>query len=463
MKTISTKALNVFSKTLIFSALAFCLVNTAKSQVCSSPSTVIYSLSNAGGIYPITVSNGNVGSIVNSTSYGSSTSANGIGYNTNNGLFYYFQVAISGAKTFVSYNPATNTYKTLASSSISATINRGCVNFNGTGYYGLDNNGNLYYYDISGDSWTLICSSFKDQFGNTVSSVFSTENSGDIAIDGYGNLWICASNGSKWALYELPAPLPTTNVLSLTVQQIVALTSTPAGLGFVGIAFDPTGNIYMGTTTDLYELQNTTTLVHMGTFSQTGICGDLTSCSYPYAILPVSWENFSVTSQSNKSVSVSWEVSEQINNSGYYVEHSTDGANWDKLDFITNKNSNEQTIAYNFNDNNPSAGKNYYRVCQVDIDGKESYSEIKSVNIDNNGVLNTITLWPNPARDAVKIQNNISGAIARIYSQSGSVVSEVRLQSGTNTINISNLSFGAYIVNIKDANGKSYNQKFIKE
>jgi hypothetical protein len=41
--------------------------NAAFAQVCSNPGGVIYSLSNAGGIYPITVSNASVGSVVNST------------------------------------------------------------------------------------------------------------------------------------------------------------------------------------------------------------------------------------------------------------------------------------------------------------------------------------------------------------------------------------------------------------
>jgi len=438
-------------------------MNNARAQVCSSPSTTIYSLSNAGGIYPITVSNANVGTIVNSTSYGTSTSANGIGYNTVNGMFYYFQVALSGAKTFVSYNPTTNIYKTLNSSTISATINRGCVSFNGTGYYGLDNSGNLYYYNIAADSWTLICSSFKDQFGNNASTVFSTESSGDIAIDGNGNLWICASNGSNWALYELMAPLPTTSVATITVKQIKALTATPAGLGFVGIAFDPTGNIYMATTTDLYELQNTSTLVHTGTFSTAGVCGDLASCSYPYAILPVVFENFSVATGNNRSVAVSWEVSQQVNNSGYYVEQSTDGINWSKLGFVANNVNNGISSFYSFNDANPVSGKNYYRICQVDLDGKESYSEIKSVNIDESAAGNMISLWPNPAKDVIKIKNDFNGAVARIYSQSGAVMSEIRLQAGVNSINISNLSFGAYIVNVKGPGGKSNNQKFIKE
>jgi hypothetical protein len=84
------------------------------------------------------------------------------------------------------------------------------------------------------------------------------------------------------------------------------------------------------------------------------------------------------------------------------------------------------------------------------------------VSIQNITVSN-LQIWPNPAKDVIKIQNNSNCTIARIYSQSGSMVNESVLKSGTNSMNVSMLPFGAYIVNIKDANGQNYNMKFIKE
>jgi len=464
MKNLFTKASTNVSKVFILCIAFISIINNSRAQVCSSPSTTIYSLSNAGGIYPITVSNANVGSVVNSTSYGSSTSANSIGYNTVNGLFYFFQIAISGTKTFVSYNPTSHVYTTLASSSIAATVNRGCVNFNGTGYYCLDVNSNLYYYNIGANTWTFICSTFKDQFGNNVSSSFTSESSGDMAVDGYGNLWIVCSNGSQYGLFELVAPLPTSSVASITLNRVIApTTSTPAAIGFTGIAFDPSGNIYMATSTDLYVMKSGLALTHIGAFSVANVNGDLTSCSYPYSVLPVLWQNFTVTSQENKSVSVSWEVSQQINDKGYYVEHSVDGANWNQIGFIANSGDDKNVAQYSFTDENPVSGKNYYRICQVDIDGKQSYSEIKELNIDINAG-NTVNVWPNPAKDVIHVQNNNEGySIARIYNLSGALIGESKMQAGINTINVSNLSFGIYIVNIKTADGQSYNKKFIKQ
>lgn len=49
---------------------------------------------------------------------------------------------------------------------------------------------------------------------------------------------------------------------------------------------------------------------------------------------------------------------------------------------------------YSFNDNSPSYGTNYYRLKQIDNDGKFSFSKILSINIDNK--IDIVT-YPNPS------------------------------------------------------------------
>jgi hypothetical protein len=464
MKQIATATLNSVFRTLAFSAALMAASSLSNAQVCNNPGSVIYALSNSGNVYPVTVSTGAVAPAVNSTSLGSTSSANGIGYNTVNGLFYYFQNANNGgSQQFVSFNPITNTYTTLAPAPITGIAYKGCVSFNGTGYYCLDAKGNLCYYDITTNTWVLTCSSFMDQYGNNAGTIFSNEYSGDIAIDGLGNMWIVTSSPSTWGLYKLSAPLPTTIVSSLTVKQLVVpTTATPTGVNFVGIAFDPTGNIYMGTNNDLYLLQNNFSLTHLAAFSTGGICGDLTSCNYPFGILAVSFQNIAAVANENKSVSVSWVVSEQAGTKGYYVEHSTNGSSWNQLGFEPGGAAGESNAQYSFVDNNPDNGTNFYRIEELDIDGSGNYSETRTVSIKN-AASSHLQVWPNPAKGQINIQNNNNYISARIYTQSGALAGESALKQGANAMNVSALRFGAYIVNVKDANGNSYNMKFIKE
>lgn len=464
MKSISLNYIQR-KKTALAFMLACLSVFTSEAQVCKNPASTIFALSNSGTIYPVSVSNAAVGAAVNATPLNSTSSANAIGYNPLNGLFYYFQDAVSGSQQFVSYNPATSTYTTLASSPIMGIVYKGCVSFNGIGYYCLDSKGNLCYYNISTNSWTLIGSAFVDQYGNNVSTVLNTEPSGDIAIDGLGNLWIISSSASNYGLYKLLAPLPTTPTASIKVNQLVApTTSTPAAIVFVGIAFDPLGNIYMATNNDLYLLSQTSySLSHIGAFSTAGICGDLTSCNFPFAVLPVTFSHFNVSIENNQSVILSWGVTQQSNNKGFFVEESVDGIRWSDKKFIAAAETNNMDTQYSFVDDNPVNGGSYYRIKQVDQDGNERFSDIKAVAINiANG--SKIQVWPNPTRGNVKINNNSeSYAVARVCNQSGSEISEHRLYPGLNSIDISSLSFGVYIVNVKFANGETYNQKIIKK
>ena len=440
----------------------------AQAQVCSNPNTTIYGLTAGGVIYPITVSTANVSTTVNGTGKGSANQANGIGYNSVTGIFYYFNSNPgAGSQQFVAYNPTSNTYTTLASVGTTNTIHTGCVNFNGTGYYCSDVLGNLYYYSIASNKWTTITSKIVDQSGTNVSTtVISAQTSGDMAIDGYGNLWLITSSSSNYALYEINAPLPTTAVASLTATRLIApTTTTPNGQGFEGIAFNALGQLYLSTSDDkLYKLTtpNSASLVLIGSFNTAGVGNDLTSCSYPYSILPVNWVSFTAAIN-NKSVTLVWTVSQSVNSKGFYVERSADDKTWDSLTFINDTTGNfEGESTYSFTDPNPAPGNNYYRIKQVDFNNTDNFSDTKLVSLSSS---DKISVWPNPAKDVVYIQNNDinNGAKMEIYDLFGKMIAANTLHTGNNSINVSNLSFGAYIVHISKSNGEVENQKIIKQ
>ncbi|MEO7120736.1 MAG: hypothetical protein ABIY62_06540, partial [Ginsengibacter sp.] len=258
--------------------------------MCSDPLNTIYGLDQNGNIKVININTSSVGSALNNSSAtnypGSTNSSNAIGLDIQSGLFYFFQNNSSGSQIFVSYNAATKTYQTLATSPISGSVVKGCVTADGKGYYCIDASGALCYYNIASNTWTKIGNNLVDQSNNNLATIFSNLGSGDIAIDGTGNLWIVVSSATQWGLYELPAPLPTTNTSTITLHELIAPTQpTPAGSPFGGIAYNSTGQIYMSTVNDLYILSSNFTLSHIGTFSSGGVGADLTSCNYPFSVL----------------------------------------------------------------------------------------------------------------------------------------------------------------------------------
>ena len=230
MKKISTSIYENLLPAFLFIAAFIFQPKQSNAQVCSDPLNVIYGMTNSGVVYPINVNTGNVGAALNPAYPGNATSSsNAIGYNSVNGNFYYFKRNYPASpQEFVSFNPTTNTYTILASSPVTANVNSGCVSFDGTGYYCLDMNGNLCFYDIATNVWTLITSVYVDKNGNSLTSNFTSYPSGDMAIDGLGDIWIVCSGSSKYGVFKIPAPLPKTPVANITMAQIVPVTPMPA-------------------------------------------------------------------------------------------------------------------------------------------------------------------------------------------------------------------------------------------
>jgi Secretion system C-terminal sorting domain len=453
----------------VITTAAMILFNSTRSeaQICASPATIIYGLSSAGAIYPINVTNATTGVVVKNTTYSGNavTKANGLAYNSTNGKFYYFKRNVGASpQEFVSYDPATTFVTVLAVSTCTNEVHTGCITADGLYYYSIDIDANLNCYNIVMNTWTKITSAFTDQFGNNVASVIKSQSAGDIAFDGNGRLWIVTSDNSNFAVYSINGPLPTTAVAGLTVSQRVSpLTATPSGNSIAGIAFNPTGQIFMATRGDdrLYKLNNNLTLTFIGNLGVADIGNDLTSCAFPLGVLPITWLNFSAAlSNKYNEVELTWAIAEK-NNPGFYVQYSTDGLNWRDLSFVPINMFDVEGQQYYYKHSNPAPGNNYYRIKTSNENGKDSYTQVKVVTLKSGA---TITVWPNPASSSIHINaENNSPMQVRVYDMAGRLQLNKQLPAGEKTISISSLNAGTYMLNIVTQDGLNQNQKFIKQ
>lgn len=431
-----------------------CLFINASAQVCTDPANVVYGLTNAGFIYPVNVNTGAVGSAINPAYPGNSPDqSNGLAYNQVSGKFYYFKrIPSSTIIEFVSFDPATNTYTMLSSPATTSSVYSGSITNDGTGYYCWDTQGKLFYYKIATDTWTTITSSLVDQYGKDVDSIIRAHASGDGAIDGNGNLWILPSSGSMYGLFRLNGPLPTTPVASLTVQQIVAMTPPPSK--FVGIAFTVSGEIFMcASNNSVYRLEDNLSLTLMSTMPIN--MGDLTSCNFPLSVLSSNDIHFNATLR-NGAVHTTWDA---VSNGTvtYIVERSSDNRNWHAISSAGQLRFGANNIY--FDDASPTNGKNYYRLKMVSAIYGIKYSIVKTVNVINDAKL---ALWPNPANNEVFIQNGVGATSLVIYDPAGRKIQFARLTEGINTLNLSSIKEGRYIVVIRSAEGNLSAYKVIK-
>lgn len=424
-------------------------------QICTDPVNVIYGLTNAGTIHPIDVNTGVAGAAINPAYSGNAPDqSNGIGYNNMNGKFYYFKrIPSSSITEFVSFDPATNTYSVLSSPATTSSVYSGSIAVDGLGYYCWDTQGKLFYYKFSNNTWTTITSSIVDQFGKDVDSIIRLHSSGDGAIDGSGNLWILPSSNTRYGLFRLSGPLPTTPVASVTVQQIVAMTVPPAR--FVGISFNSTGQIFMVTSSDkLYRLEDNLSLTLMSTLTIS--MGDLTSCNFPMAVLIAPDYHFTASVGNNK-VKLSWTPSQQ-GSVTYTLERSTDNRNWHAIANGNDFQYMPDKISYA--DEVPLNGRYFYR---IRINSGSNHTSYSIVRVIDSGKENTFYIWPNPVSTDLYIRNSNKQAMATIFNATGYKVGSSRIDSGLNSIDLSKYPSGKYIITIQAVHGRTTTYKLIKK
>jgi len=127
---------------------------------------------------------------------------------------------------------------------------------------------------------------------------------------------------------------------------------------------------------------------------------------FSYAVVPVELTSF-VGNIAADNVLLSWTTATETNNNGFYVEKSLDGHSWNNIGFVNGAGTTTEIHNYNYVDNNPNTGLNYYRLTQVDYDGskvviapiKVNYTGIITFNLEQN--------YPNPFNPSTTIKFQI--------------------------------------------------------
>ena len=77
-----------------------------------------------------------------------------------------------------------------------------------------------------------------------------------------------------------------------------------------------------------------------------------------------------------KSIDLQWVTASEINNDYFTVEKSTNGIDFKEMTDINGRGTTTLHSFYNWADESPNDGLNYYRLLQVDFNGDKSYSDI---------------------------------------------------------------------------------------
>lgn len=169
--------------------------------------------------------------------------------------------------------------------------------------------------------------------------------------------------------------------------------------------------------------------------------------------LPVTWLGIQAQWQNTTQAKVSWQVSEQQNVKEYIVQHSVNGTAYTDVCTVAASTQTQYSCIVAANE------KNYYRVMELDNDGKKMYSKIVTLQANGQSIL---TVYPNPARNILYIDGLQNYRSIEVTDMMGRIVLKQTLLSGARSINVGSLSKGSYLLKLK-SNAGIETLKFSKE
>lgn len=171
--------------------------------------------------------------------------------------------------------------------------------------------------------------------------------------------------------------------------------------------------------------------------------------------LPVTFTQFTAQSKGTTTV-LNWSTATENYNKGFEIQRAGDGANYTTIGFVAGHGNSSMPNNYTFIDAQPSA-KNYYRLKQIDYDGKYKYSTIVQLSFQQQTA--GISTYPNPAKDNLTVSLNGKTGTFQIFNTQGQI-QMTKQSNGAELLNldISSLPAGMYYSKFNSQNGSFLKQ-----
>ncbi len=180
--------------------------------------------------------------------------------------------------------------------------------------------------------------------------------------------------------------------------------------------------------------------------SGSGFDYDFAIARYNNPSLPVELTSFTGTAINNL-VRLIWQTATEVNNYGFEIERAIDvdpsslnngyiATGWENIGFVQGHGNSNSPKYYSFTDSFPPSGKLFYRLKQVDTDGKFEYSDVVEVDVSSPDKLRLEQNYPNPFSKGVD-------------GNSSTIIEYAIPSKGTQDLNKSGQSFASQKVTLK--------------
>ncbi len=152
-----------------------------------------------------------------------------------------------------------------------------------------------------------------------------------------------------------------------------------------------------------------------------------------------------------KSIAINWSTVSEAGNDRFELFRSADAKEFSKIATRAGAGNSNQQLNYTYDDISPVPGTNYYRLKQIDFDGKFSDSETIAVHTKLGSNSLFVTVSEEKPSVNISFTGNATGTIY-LYDTSGKKLTEqqVVLHDGFNRITLPiHLSQGIYIVKVR--------------
>lgn len=178
------------------------------------------------------------------------------------------------------------------------------------------------------------------------------------------------------------------------------------------------------------------------------------------AILPVQYMALSGVKTDDK-VLIKWETGTETNSKYFEVERRAKDNDFATISIVQSNFGAKKLVTnlYQFEDDTPMKGVNYYGIKQVGLDGSVEYSKtITVLNLAKGG----IAVFPNPVTDKLRIQAERDDLTSlKVYHINGQLLYAQTMATNNFDLDVSNFARGVYIVEAR-LNNETHFTKFVK-
>jgi alpha-tubulin suppressor-like RCC1 family protein len=208
------------------------------------------------------------------------------------------------------------------------------------------------------------------------------------------------------------------------------LVRTASGLVFASAGQNDSGQLGDGTTTNAPRLDRSSPLRSLQP-------------------LPVQLTVFTAALAGPTAVALVWATASESNSARFEVQRSPDGAAWATIGTVAAAGSSASARGYALTDTRLPAGASqlYYRLRQVDQDGKAAYSAVRTVALT--GASAGLSLYPNPAvGGAATLTGATPGTVVQVLDALGRPVATAKADAaGAAALALpAGLAAGVYVV-----------------